>query len=77
MISLFFATPLNVNPARDVLYELIGNKSNALHYIISLSILFSGCGLAMLVPNAKVAFGVIGGFAGTSIAFTFPGIIYL
>ena len=79
IITLFFAIPFNLNPARVNLYDLLKKKevSNLFHTIITAVFLITSDAVAIFFPEAKKVFGILGGSAGTLIAFTLPALMYV
>lgn len=71
LITLFFAVPLNMLPAREMLFSSIGlEKSNRNHIIVCVLLAASSCGIAMGFQNVTTYFGLLGGTAGTMLAGT-------
>ena len=79
IITLFFAIPFNLNPARVNLYDLLKKKevSYLFHTIITAVFLITSDAVAIFFPEAKKVFGILGGSAGTLIAFTLPALMYV
>lgn len=77
VVALFFAVPLNLFPAREVLYESFElEKNNKNHLILSLSLAFSGALIAVFFQNISSYFGLLGGTAGVMMAGGMPSICY-
>lgn len=73
LITLFFAVPLNMLPAREMLFSSIGiEKTNRNHIIVCVALAASSCGIAMGFQNVTTYFGLLGGTAGTMLAGTYP-----
>jgi len=78
LIVLFFAVPLNLNPSRRTLYEVLNKEpSNKLHYILSVILQLSSCVLAIFFYKIKPAFSFLGGTTGVLMAVTIPGVVYV
>jgi hypothetical protein len=69
LITLFFAVPLNMLPAREMLFTSMNiEKTNRNHIIVCIVLAASSCGIAMGFVNVTTYFGLLGGTAGTMIA---------
>jgi hypothetical protein len=69
LITLFFAVPLNMLPAREMLFTSMNiEKTNRNHIIVCVVLAASSCGIAMGFVNVTTYFGLLGGTAGTMIA---------
>lgn len=72
LITLFFAVPLNMLPAREMLFTSLSiEKTNRNHILVCLVLAASSCGIAMGFINVTTYFGLLGGTAGTLIAGNF------
>lgn len=76
-LNLFFGVPLNLQPARSTVLSLIKKDSNT--WIIITTVVFQGLSglLAIVYPDIKSAFGLLGGLFGTIIVVVFPALIYV
>lgn len=78
VVALFFAVPLNLFPARAVIYETFSlEKSNRNHIILSLFLAFSGTAIAISFQQVNSYFGLLGGTAGVMMAGAIPMICYM
>ena len=77
VISLFLSIPLNMFPARQVVFQSFGfEKTNKNHIIVSLVMTFVGTLVAITFQNINSYFGLMGGTAGVMMAGTIPTICY-
>lgn len=77
VVSLFFAVPLNLFPARTVIFETFSiEKTNRNHIGISLALAFSGTAIAIFFQQVNSYFGLLGGTAGVMMAGAIPMICY-
>jgi amino acid permease len=77
LLALFFAVPLNLFPAREVVYESFAlEKSNKNHIILSLSLALSGLAIAIFFTAVNSYFALLGGTAGVMLGGGFPAICY-
>ena len=77
VVSLFFAVPLNLFPAREVIFETFSLERNTkIHMIISLFLAFSGTAIAIFFQQVNSYFGLLGGTAGVMMAGGIPMICY-
>ena len=76
-LALFFAIPLNLFPARQVIYESLSlEKSNKNHIILSLLLSLLGVAIALFFQAVNSYFALLGGTAGVMMAGGFPAICY-
>lgn len=69
LITLFFAVPLNMLPAREMLFDAMGfEKTQRNHILVCVGLAASSCGIAMGFQNVTTYFGLLGGTAGTMLA---------
>ena len=72
LITLFFAVPLNMLPAREMLFVSLDlEKTQRNHIVVCILLAISSCGLAMGFQKVTTYFGLLGGTAGTMIAGRF------
>lgn len=77
VISLFFAVPLNLFPARTVIYETFSlEKNNKNHVTLSIGLAFSGTAIAIFFQQVNSYFGLLGGTAGVFMAGAIPMVCY-
>lgn len=77
VVSLFFAVPLNLFPARTVMYETFSlEKTDKNHIVLSLGLAFSGTIIAIVFQKVNSYFGLLGGTAGVMMAGAIPMICY-
>ncbi len=77
VLSLFQSIPLNIFPAREVLFESFNlERTNKNHVMLSLSLAFSGTIIAIFFQNVNSYFGLLGGTAGVMMAGGFPALCY-
>ena len=77
IIALYIAIPINMFPARTILSEAIGaEKTNRNHYLLSLALAVSSCGIAITFQKVNSYFGLLGGTAGVLMAGTIPAICF-
>ena len=77
VVALFFAVPLNLFPARTVIYETFSlDQSNKNHIILSLFLAFSGTAIAIFFQQVNSYFGLLGGTAGVFMAGAIPMVCY-
>jgi amino acid permease len=77
VFSLFFAVPLNLFPARTVIYETFAlEKNNRNHVALSLGLAFSGTAIAIFFQQVNSYFGLLGGTAGVMMAGAIPMVCY-
>lgn len=77
VLALYFSIPLNIFPARTILFEAVGcEKSNKNHYILSVALAVSSCIIAISFVKVNSYFGLLGGTAGVLMCGTIPGLCY-
>jgi hypothetical protein len=77
VITLYLALPLNLFPARTILFESLGLKKTTLnHYILSICLAGIGCAIAITFVNINSYFGLIGGTAGVLMGGGIPALCY-
>lgn len=76
-VTLFLAIPLNLFPARTVLYEALSLQNNDKnHYLLSLGLAISSCTVAILFVGVNSYFGILGGTAGVLIGGGIPALCF-
>lgn len=78
ILFLFVAVPININPGRAQVINVIKGKDftdydKKLHYIITLVFLFGSCVVGIVFPKINAVFSFLGGACGTLFGVTFPG----
>lgn len=77
-VTLFVAVPLNLYPAKEVIYESLAlERNNRNHIAISLLLAFSGTVIAIFFQSVNSYFGLLGGTAGVMMAGAIPAICFL
>lgn len=76
-VALFLAVPLNLYPAKEVIYETFAiARNNRNHVIISLLLALSGTVIAIFFQSVNSYFGLLGGTAGVMMAGGIPAICF-
>ena len=77
VFGLYCAIPINMFPARTILFEALGaEKTNKNHYLLSVLLATSSCAVAATFVKVNSYFGLLGGTAGVLMAGTIPGICF-
>lgn len=75
--ALYFAIPLNMFPARTIVYEAFDVElTNKKHYGISAIMAGVSCLIAVAFQHVNSYFGLLGGTAGVLMAGTIPTLCY-
>ncbi|CAD8083818.1 unnamed protein product [Paramecium primaurelia] len=75
---MFFAVPINLNPSRYTILQLIDKENNWNAYVICTVVLQYSTGIiAMIYPNVKAIFGLLGGIFGMIMVIVLPCLIYI
>ncbi|CAD8080543.1 unnamed protein product [Paramecium primaurelia] len=75
---MFFAVPINLNPSRLTVLQLIDKEKSWKAYVISTVLLQYTTGvIAMIYPNVKAIFGLLGGIFGMIMVIVLPCTLYI
>lgn len=80
ILFLFVAIPINLNPGRTEVINLINGTSEAtfntkIHFSITMLFLIGPCAISIFFPNIQSVFSFLGGACSTLLGITFPCII--
>ena len=77
VLALYLAIPLNMFPSRTIVYETFTiQKSTRNHFILSIVMALSSCGIAIAFQKVNSYFGLLGGTAGVMMAGGIPALCY-
>ncbi|CAD8093984.1 unnamed protein product [Paramecium sonneborni] len=75
---MFFAVPINLNPSRLTVLQLINKEKSWKAYVITTVILQYTTGvIAMIYPNVKAIFGLLGGIFGMIMVIVLPCTLFI
>ena len=78
VLALYLAIPLNMFPSRTIVYEAFQiEKTNKKHFLLSIVMAVSSCGVAIAFQHVNSYFGLLGGTAGVLMAGGIPALCYL
>ena len=76
-VNQFFAFPFNLQPAKEILFELVNKKTQKWNTLFILNIYIISAGVAIFYPGLKSFFSFLGGIFGTFLVVFFPALCYL
>lgn len=77
VIALYFTIPLNLFPARTILFEALEiEKTNKNYNLLSAGLAISSSTIAILCQSVNAYFGLLGGTAGVLMAGTIPALCF-